>query len=301
MASFQAFTLAYHLVAMVTCSALAILVLSQLRRDRTSKMFALLMASVTLIAFFGAMSRLANTLQLGKVWVDNFFTGATLFTAALPALVFIFSTELLQAWVVWRHRVAAVLVIVAILADTAFILGFGFVHFAMDTEGYVTYQLTPFINILLAFGEAGILLTLHFAFSQYRKRQTRVNNRLLVGMAIMCFGYLLIALPSANKWVPQIGFFWLSGVVMVGPILQQRLFDPLTQLNVKLTRRAEQLSIITRVGQQATSLLALNALLDVIVQEIQRAFEYYAVPIYLFSEKDNTLEAKADAGLAAPG
>src|SRR5262249_51804470 len=75
--------------------------------------------------------------------------------------------------------------------------------------------------------------------------------------------------------------------------------DPLTQLNVKLTRRAEQLSIITRVGQQATSLLALNSLLDVIVQEIQRAFEYYAVTIYLFNDKDKTLEAKAAAGIAA--
>ena len=261
---FQGFTLTYHLVAIVTCSALAMLVISQLRQDITSRLFVLLMATVAVIAFWGTLARMANTLDLGNSWVFLIFTISSCFTAFLPALVFIFYTEFLQIWTPWRRRTAFVLVLVAFLADVTFLLGYGFFYFQMSQEGYVTYQLTPFVNFLLAIGEGGILLTLQSAFVQYRSRQNKETKRLLIGIIIMCVGYLLIAVPAANKWVPQIIFFTLSGVVIAGPILRQRLFDPLTQLNIKLTHQAEQLNIIMRVGQQANSLLDLGALLNVI-------------------------------------
>jgi len=299
LSAFQGFTLAYHLVAMVTCSALAMLVISQLRQDTTSRLFVLLMATVTLVAFGGTLARLANTLDFGDSWVFHIFTIASCFTAMLPALVFIF-----------LYRISPDMDCLAaqnsVRPDTSGYpcrLGVYFRRWfrtLQDEPRRVRNLPTHAVRELFAGARGrGILITLQSAFVQYRSRQNKETKRLLVGIIIMCIGYLLIAVPAANKWVPQIAFFSLSGIVIVGPILRQRLFDPLTQLNIKLTHRAEQLNIITRVGQQANSLLELSALLNVIVKEIQQAFDYYAVTIFIFDNENKTLTARGTAGAFA--
>ncbi len=69
--------------------------------------------------------------------------------------------------------------------------------------------------------------------------------------------------------------------------------------NRKLSNRAEQLDAITRVGQHATTFLEINDLLPTLAREIQSAFQYYSVTLYLFERQNMTLTARAAAGQAA--
>lgn len=69
--------------------------------------------------------------------------------------------------------------------------------------------------------------------------------------------------------------------------------------NRKLSKRAEQLDAITRVGQYATTFLELNTLLSTLALEIQGTFKYYSVTLYLYDEGASMLTARAAAGQAA--
>ena len=270
----------------------------QVRHDFRSRLFAFLMTDVALIAFTGALARFASVLGYSSTWVSIFFTIASIFTGTMPPLIFTFSAELLEMWTPWRRWTAYVLVAVSSSAVILFLLNRAFISFTMDSEGYISYNLSPLVDFLLALGEIGLVLTLQLTFEKYRKRPERTNNRLSIGIVIMCIGYFVIPIPAISKYVIQVIMFALSGVVMAPPILQ-RLFDPLTQFNKQLTRRAEQLSIINRVGQQANAVLELSVLLNTIGKEIQQAFDYYAVTIYLLSSKNPVLEAKSAAGAFA--
>ncbi len=271
----------------------------QLRHDARSRLFAFLMTDVALIAFTGALARFASVLGYSASWVSIFFTVASIFTGTMPPLIFTFSAELLEMWTPWRRWTAYILVAVSSTAVILFLLNRAFISFTMDPQGYISYNLSPLVDFLLALGEIGLVLTLQLTFEKYRKRPERTNNRLSIGIVIMCIGYFVIPVPAISKYVIQVIMFALSGVVMAPPILQQRLFDPLTQFNKQLTRRAEQLSIINRVGQQANAVLELSVLLNTIGKEIQQAFDYYAVTIYLLSGKNQVLEAKSAAGAFA--
>src|SRR5690349_1121363 len=128
MSLFQAFSIGNRMIAMITCSALAILVLFQLRHDAKSRLFGILMIDITAVAFFGTLSRLASALEYGENAVFVGFTIGTIFTGTLPALIFIFSVELLGTWTTWRRWAARILVAVGLIAAIQFMLGRGFAH-----------------------------------------------------------------------------------------------------------------------------------------------------------------------------
>ncbi len=79
----------------------------------------------------------------------------------------------------------------------------------------------------------------------------------------------------------------------------EETFNVLEDSVRKLAARAEQLDAITRVGQHATSFLDLDSLCPMLAREIQKAFEYYAVAVYLPDPGGAALIGKAAAGTAA--
>lgn len=78
----------------------------------------------------------------------------------------------------------------------------------------------------------------------------------------------------------------------------EQTFAELARSNDLLASRADQLATITRVGQTANQFLDLESLLETVVKQLQAAFSYQAVAIYLPSEDQSLLEARA---VAAPG
>jgi signal transduction histidine kinase len=75
-------------------------------------------------------------------------------------------------------------------------------------------------------------------------------------------------------------------------------FNVLENSNRKLATRAEQLDAITRVSQHATSFLDLESLCPMLAKEIQQAFGYYAVAVFL-PDDTSALVGKAAAGVSA--
>jgi signal transduction histidine kinase/HAMP domain-containing protein len=80
-----------------------------------------------------------------------------------------------------------------------------------------------------------------------------------------------------------------------------RAFSELEGSNRKLGARAEQLAAITRVSQHATSFLDMNQLLPTLTREIQQAFNYYSVALFLADEEASTLVAQAVVGASTDG
>jgi len=95
----------------------------------------------------------------------------------------------------------------------------------------------------------------------------------------------------------EIGLLAASFNSMAGEL--ENAFGKLESSNKKLTTRAEQLSTITRVGQHATTLLDVDNLLPALAREIQQAFGYYAVAVYVPDSQSAALIGKAAAGVFA--
>ncbi len=83
--------------------------------------------------------------------------------------------------------------------------------------------------------------------------------------------------------------------------LEQRVAERTAELeaaNQVLSRRAVQLEASSQVGQQATSILALDELLDQVVRLIHERFGYYNVSVWLIAPTRKTIILQASAGRA---
>ncbi len=81
--------------------------------------------------------------------------------------------------------------------------------------------------------------------------------------------------------------------------LEQRVAErtaELRQANVALSRRAVQLETSSRVAQQVTSILDLDALLQVVVQLLQTRFGYYFVGVWMLDPQQQYIELRAGTG-----
>lgn len=67
------------------------------------------------------------------------------------------------------------------------------------------------------------------------------------------------------------------------------------------SERSVQLSLINEVGQTATSILNLDAMLRTVVQAIRRSFAFYSVAIHLYNPTTQLVELRARTGLEPTG
>jgi signal transduction histidine kinase len=288
------FAIIGHTVTALLCTTITLIVALQLRHDRKSRAFAGLTGAMAAIAFCGILIRIPGL--FGNDGIFELFTIAGVLTGVLPGLLFIFTAEYFNAWTPARRWMARTLIAALTAAAILGVLGQLISRIDVSPEGFLTYTMQPGAAVLLGFAGLGVLFAFHIVLQEYRKNVSARNNQLLAGIGLIGIGILILAVPGLGKYTIEQKFYAIGCIVLVGPVLRQRLIDPLTQLNAKLTHRAEQLSIITRVGQQATLLLSRESLLDAVVQEIQQAFSYQTVTIYLPEKPGSVMMATRAVG-----
>ncbi len=278
MPTYQTFSMFVRLFCAVVGTALTLLVLLQLHHDRKSRWFAILAGIIGGIAFNGLLLRIFWVLG-GSI--HELFNLAGVLTGAIPFVTYIFTNEYLETWTprrrLWANLLAVCLGIVAIYGMRLQLHR----NVQITPEGFITYEMYPATVILLGVGVLASLMTLRILWQQYRQHQSQSNLQILIGIGIMSSGVLLLSIPWLSKYTLEQVLYAAGALVIAGPVFQQRLFDPLTRLNAKLARQTEQFTALMRVGQQTTSLLALEPLLEAVAREIRHGFGYDAVVIYL--------------------
>jgi GAF domain len=285
------FAIATNILTAIVCSAIVLLLLSQLRNDAKSRSLARLMVPLALIGLFNIIIRFMAFLGEN---VDVIFMILTVLTACLPYFLLTFIADYFDTWSRWTRwmtrALALLIVIVAVLYLAQIALHFPILikgtH--VSPEGLMLYEYGPFSDlyvVLIAFAELGVFLSVWITIQQYRQKRDRANRNLMIGIILLVIGLLLVPVPGIEHYAFEQIFYAAGSIVLVSPVLNQRLFDPLSQLNVKLKNRAEQLALITRVGQQATSVLASDTLLQKVAQDIQQSFGYDGITILLLNQE----------------
>ena len=268
--------------------AIILLIVSQLGNDAKS------------IAFVGVASAVAGItlmsclLQFGFQSHSTSLNPQTLLEvlciplSALPLLLFIFTVEYLSTWT-RPLRIIGSLYVFQFFACVIVLLSHGWlydVHFKPD--GAIVYSINTAIPSLLV----NAWLTAHtwygfYLFARYVRRQrTQIDRSFVFGIVLIYAGILVNSILVISQYSVGTDLLVCGVVVLTKPVLKQRLFDPLSQLNQRLAHRAEQFALITRVGHQAHSVLNLDTLLPAIAREIQQAFGYTSVQVVVYKSAD---------------
>lgn len=285
-------------VATVLCGALLLIVLLQVRHDATSRAFAGLIGSIALNAILSLILRLVSAVG-GDI--TGLFRAVSMTTAALPLMLIVFVAEYFSAWAPLQRVSAGIFAVFVPVVGALSFSGALSADMYVRPDGLLNYRLTPLAYALLLTGAIGVLIALYTAWGSFiaqRSRRARWDTQMLIGVTIVGSGSFVVLVPVLTAYTIEQVAYAAGALVLAPPVLRQRLFDPLAQLNTRLARRAEQFATITQVSQQANSSLHLSHLLTRTASQIQDAFGCYAVAIYL-PMVDGKLVVQAAAGEAA--
>ncbi len=292
-------------VTALTCCAIAILLIFQLRRDAKGQSLARLMIIMTANSFLSVFMRIFAITGYG---VHDIFLMIVITTASLPYGLYTFTNDYFEAWTCWRRwfarTLAALLIAVAFGCVLEIVLRTPvlFESVIISPDGLVMYQYGPHVYLdvsAILVGELGLLLAAHMVIQKYRQTRNTANQRLMFGVLIIALGIMSIPIPHFEVYAFEQIPYVIGAVILASVVIQQRLFDPISQLNIELKYRADQMSLINSVGHHANSLLVLNSLLNAVVHDIQQTFKYYSVTIYL-PDHNGQLVARATAGEHSP-
>lgn len=293
MEPYMAIAIAGRVVSLTTFSAILVILYSQLRQDPRSRAFGGL---VVIFAGNTSTSIFVRFLSLAGHDFSLLFDFIVVFAAAIPAMLLIFVLNYFDAMTPFRRRL--VYFYLGYMLLNGVFAGFHLLNYDVyiQPDGILNFGRTPLANLFVGIGQSGLFAALIIIVQEFRKRphqRSRQDRRILLGVGILILAGLTIAIPPLTRLTVEQFLYMASSLVMVRPILRQRLFDPLTQLNAQLTERADHLAAISRISQQANAHLSLSTLLQSVVETIQQQFAYAAVTLYLPDEEH--LEARATA------
>lgn len=295
---FMAMAITARLLTLTLATAILFVILLQLRRDPTSRALAGLIGIFALNTLVAVIVRFMSLSGLDVSFPFKFIVVAA---ASIPAMVFIFVVNYLSHWTPWRRRAALLMMIY--IPVVGFCAGMDWlnydIHIALP-EGTLEFGRTPLAHLFVFLGQVWLCIALAVIWQGHQRRRHENHahsGQILAGVFTLVLAGATIAVPTLTRFTIEQFLYAAAIVILSIPILRNRLFDPLAQLNARLHQRANQFAAITRVSQQAIAHLRLDDLLNAVAHEIWSAFDCYAVALYL--PQDGILMVHAAAGESA--
>ncbi|MBX3085046.1 MAG: GAF domain-containing protein [Anaerolineae bacterium] len=291
-------TIISRLTLCIVCSALAMLMFFQLIRDRRSRIFGQFML---ILALYGLLPVLTRTIH--NVNTQLMFNGSVILIALIPLYTFYLVVEYLEKeWKPWQ-KFCLRFELFCISVPTILISITNRVHeYAYVTEdGLNIYKRYLHSQILLIVGELIFIPIAFLCLRRLLNPRADVDRRMVIGLLFFCLAAVTFMIPALIPLSLDGLLFAIGSILMTGVVLNQRLFNPMAELNQRLGVRAEQFATLTRVAQQTTSLLSLNTLLQTVVQEIRDAFQYDGISVFQKEVGQDVLVCTAVSGIGVLG
>lgn len=264
----------------IICMALALMTFIQVKQDTRSRTFSLLMLVLSLYAISVIVTRVVpHNLTLISLHLSTIFLGI------IPSLTFFFAIEFLELrWKHWQRLYLGLEIVFITIPTVLLCLTMQVFKWAtLSNDGLLLYEKYPITNVLLG---AGLLIFIPIALLCIRElRRAKPplgqshDQRFLWGILLLCLAASAFVVPAFLPYAVDGYLFTTGSLLLAEPVLKQRLFNPLSEANTQLQRRAEQLSALARIGHKINLLLPLTDLLQTLTAEIQLAFGYSFVAI----------------------
>lgn len=291
-------TIISRLTLCIVCSAIAMLMFFQLVRDRRSRIFGQFML---ILALYGLLPVLTRTIR--GVNTQLMFNASVILIALIPLYTFYLVVEYLEKeWKPWQ-KLYLRFELFCISVPTILISIANRVHeYAYVTEdGLNIYKRYLHSQVLLTVGELIFIPITLLCLRRLLNPRSDVDRRMVIGLLFFCLAAVTFMIPPLVPLSLDGLLFAIGSILMTGVVLNQRLFNPMAELNQRLGVRAEQFATLTRVAQQTTSLLSLNTLLQTVVQEIHDAFHYDGISVFQKETGQNVLVCTAISGTGVLG
>ncbi|MHB8626504.1 MAG: sensor histidine kinase [Aggregatilineales bacterium] len=169
----------------------------------------------------------------------------------------------------------------------------------VHSDGTIDYVISTWTLPVFGLGVIMSLFIFRALYHELRNKETGSAFRgwLVAGVLLMVSGSYFPWIPVLKQYTVEQLCYALGCVLLVRPVLQQSLFNPLTELNQLVERRAHALAMVTQVNHRIAASLDLSTLLSAAVGEIWRTFGYTRVCLYL--RDSEFLKLNACAGVQA--
>lgn len=271
--------------------AIILLIISQLWNDAKSLAFAGVTSAVAGVTFMSCLLQFSFQAHSTNLNPQTLLELLCIPLFGLPLFLFIFTVEYLLTWT-RALRIIGVVYVFQFLISVLVLLSHKWlydVHFKPD--GAIVYSTSTSVPLLLM----NAWLTAHtwyvfFLFAKHIRKQSRELDRgFVLGIVLIYAGILFNSINVIGQYSIGTDFLVCGILVLTRPVLKQRLFDPLSQLNRRLEHRAQQFGLITRVGHQAHAGLTRDTLLPEIAHEIQQAFGYTSVQVAVYRDGEQCI------------
>ncbi|MHB8629938.1 MAG: sensor histidine kinase [Aggregatilineales bacterium] len=246
--------MAYNLYVITTdmmvcllCGAVAILLFFQLQQDPKTQAF---MALVLLECFAEGDLAIARVFaMLHANFRISVYLGTTAY-AMYPAVQLAFVAEFFELWTPFKRGLVRVLRVVPLLVLLAAALGILYSQLTLDSDGSIRYSLTAWSVVLLGFAEGCVLYILFVTLRHALKVGSQEERRVVFGFVVLLVTSLMLPITTLFRLFGALGEF-VSVLLMIGPVLRMRLFNPLQQLNQEVQQaNAAKTKIISHVSHE---------------------------------------------------
>ena len=249
-----------RLLSCVISLSCVFVVVFQLRHDRKSWLFALLGIAVTVETFFALAFHVFVLIdQPGVYQIETIiFLVSSYMTIILEICVFLFCMEYLKGWTRLSRNWARFLLLLPV--PTLFLIPTGIVpnSLVVNANGTIDYTISPWTYPVFGLGMVTSVIILTTLYRQQRRQVKTPQFRVLVigGVLLLISGIYFPLLPFFKQHMIEQLSYSLACFLLVRPILQESLFNPLAELKQLAEQRAQELAEASEAKTQFLSMMS---------------------------------------------